>query len=181
LELTNVAIIDSSSFHQPRDLTLDLLSRQLATVNLTKLPNVDDLYSLLTSESAAIQVAVFGILHRLIPKAQEQVSFDVALSKINVRLPDSLLSLLMDPPTVSSFSAENDQLAAWTKLKTYLFSWKLVFDHFTNSVSAVRHNGVKLPANNYWLVVSSCARKLRFQYKRIWLFKHALRLCLWIS
>lgn len=117
-------------------MTLDLLSRQLATVKVDALSSTSDLYHLLAAQSDSIQQSVYSILHRVIPKAQEQISFEVALSKIAARLPDELLSLLLEPPKIETFSSEQHKNSAWARLKTYLLSWKLVFDHFSGSVGA---------------------------------------------
>jgi E3 ubiquitin-protein ligase listerin len=124
----------STSLYQPRDATLDLLSRQIATIRMEALSNTNDLYPLLAAQSESIQQSVYSILHHLLPKAQEQISFEVALSKIAVSLPDELLSLLLEPPEIEKFSTEEHKSSTWIKLRTYLLSWKLVFDHFTGSV-----------------------------------------------
>lgn len=118
--------------YQPRDITADLLRRQLVHVPIESLANKHDLYALLAVECKVIQQTAFELLHRHIPQAQEQVSFDVALSKTTVKLPDELLSLLLDVPPAdlaTSLSDTKDLL----RIRRYLMSWKLIFDHFSSN------------------------------------------------
>ncbi|KAL1963884.1 hypothetical protein VTN77DRAFT_7690 [Rasamsonia byssochlamydoides] len=132
----------SSAFHQPRDMTADLLRRQLSTVPVDSLPGVNDLFPLLAAQSRGIQRAAYEVLHRFIPQAQQQVSFDVALTKTTVNLPDELLSLLLEAPTMESLIAASGDDKAWVGLRSYLLSWKIVFDHFSNSSLPVQENYV---------------------------------------
>lgn len=92
-------------------------------------------FPLLTAHSRVVQRAAYIVLHRYIPEVQEQVSLDVALSNTSIRLPDELLSLLLESPTMESISASFGEDRMWTGLRSYLLSWKVVFDHFTNAVS----------------------------------------------
>lgn len=101
---------------------------------MDKLENVGEFFSLLTANSSVVQKAGFEVLHQFIPKSQEQISFDVALSKTTVNLPDELISLLLEPPTMDIFSATLSESAAWMSVRAYLLSWKVVFDHFSNAV-----------------------------------------------
>lgn len=103
-----------------------------------KLDNMSELLPLLTANSRAVQRAAYEVLHRYIPGTQEQVSFDVALSKSAVHLPDELMSLLLEAPTVSSFATADNKDKAWADIRAYLLSWKLVFDHFVNAVCLIR-------------------------------------------
>jgi hypothetical protein len=95
-----------------------------------------DIFSLLAVQCKDIQRAAYEIFHRSIPQAQEQVSFDVALSKTTVNLPDELLSLLLEPPKADVITEIDDE-KAWLSLRSYLLSWKIVFDHFSNSVGVL--------------------------------------------
>ncbi|KAL1988798.1 hypothetical protein VTN96DRAFT_7682 [Rasamsonia emersonii] len=130
----------SSSFHQPRDMTVDLLRRQLSTVPVDSLPGVSDLFPLLAAKSRGIQRAAYEVLHRFIPPAQQQVSFDVALSKTTVNLPDELLSLLLEAPTMESLIASSGDDKVWIGVRSYLLSWKIVFDHFPNASLPVQES-----------------------------------------
>ena len=120
----------STAFYQPRDVAVDSLCRLISTAPVQNLENVNDMFPLLTADSGAVQRAAYEILHRYIPGVQEQVSFDVALSKSSVHLPDELMSLLLDVPTVDL----NKRDKKWADTRAYLLSWKVAFDHFPNAV-----------------------------------------------
>lgn len=92
------------------------------------------MFGLLTAHSRAVQRTAYTILHRYIPQVQEQVSFDVALSKTAVSLPDELVSLLLETPTMKAVSMSWGDDKMWTSMRSYLLGWKLVFDHFSNAV-----------------------------------------------
>ena len=127
--------IDSSTtFHQPRDVTVDLLCRLINIIPVKHLEDVNKTYSLLTAHSRVVQRAAYTVLHRYIPEVQEQLSFDVALTKSTVRLPYELMSLLLEAPTAESISTSYDDDKMWSSIRSYLLSWKVVFDHFTNAV-----------------------------------------------
>jgi E3 ubiquitin-protein ligase listerin len=117
-------------------MTADLLCRQIMTIPIESIQGLSDIYPLLTARSKSVQRTAYEILHRFIPKDQEQVSFDVALSKTTVKLPDELLSLLHNTPTIESIS-DSDNEEKWTDLRSYLLSWKIGFDHFSQAVSKI--------------------------------------------
>lgn len=93
------------------------------------------MFYLLTAHSRAVQRTAYTILHRYIPHAQEQVSFDVALSKTAVCLPDELMSLLIETPSMQAVQESSGDDKMWTSMRSYLLSWKVLFDHFSNAVS----------------------------------------------
>lgn len=126
---------DSSTvFHQPRDAAVDLLGRLIKAIAIEKLEDVSGVFHLLTAHSRAIQRTAYTILHRYIPQAQEQISFDVALSKTAVSLPDELVSLLLETPNMQIMSMSWGDEKVWTTIRSYLLSWKVAFDHFSNAV-----------------------------------------------
>lgn len=125
----------SHTLHQPRNITADLLARQISTVDVDCVDDVGSLFPLLPVQIWGVQRAAYDILHRYIPKAQEQISFDHALSKSTVSLPDELLSLLLEAPKIDTFSQASVEDSQWMELRCYLLSWKVVFDHFSSSVS----------------------------------------------
>ena len=168
----------SSLFYQPRDMTLDLLSRQISTVKVDAISNTNELYPLLAAQSERIQRAVYDIFHRLLPITQERVSFEVAISKIVVNLPDELLSLLLEPPEINTVSRKNKQ-NGWAGLRAYLLSWKLVFDHFSGSVGCHILANLPLPLLTCLYPVASCPRKLCRQHKRPQYFKSFTGFCFW--
>lgn len=114
-------------------MTVDVLCRLVNTISIENLEGVNKLFPLLTAQSRVVQRAAYTVLHRYIPSTQEQVSFDVALSKSAVKLPDELMSLLLEAPTMESIASEYGD-KAWTAIRSYLLSWKVVFDHFSNAV-----------------------------------------------
>lgn len=124
----------STAFHQPRDVAVEFLCRLIGTIPIENLENVDELFPLLAADSRVVQRTVYEVLHRYIPGIQEQVSFDVALSKTAIRLPDGLMSLLLEAPTIKSISTADNKDKMWTSIRSYLLSWKVVFDHFSNAV-----------------------------------------------
>lgn len=91
-------------------------------------------FPLLTAQSRAVQRAAYTILHRYVPSTQEQVSFDVALSKSTVRLPNELISLLLEAPSSESIALSDGDDRMWAEVRSYLLSWQVVFDHFVNTV-----------------------------------------------
>lgn len=82
-----------------------------------------------------IQRAAYDVLHRAIPKLQEAVTLKVALSDAVARLPDELISLLLEVPTINIINEATADDSVWIGLRCYLLSWKTVFDHFNNAVS----------------------------------------------
>lgn len=124
----------STNFYQPRDVAVDRLRRLLDITPADSLEDVGRVFPLLTAHSGAVQRAAYTILHRYIPSVQEQISFDVALSKTTVRLPDELMSLLLEAPTMASVKLAYGDDRTWADIRSYLLSWKVVFDHFVNAV-----------------------------------------------
>ncbi|KAJ5578378.1 uncharacterized protein N7459_007342 [Penicillium hispanicum] len=141
------------AFHQPRDVAVDLLRRLINDLPIEKLEDVSGVFHLLTTHSRAVQKTAYAILHRYIPQAQEQVSFDVALSKTAVRLPDEVMSLLLETPSIDMVSASYGDDKMWTSVRSYLLSWKTVFDHFSNAslpvqeyyAANIKENNVLIP------------------------------------
>ena len=101
----------------------------------------EDLYPILASEVPSFQQVVFMLLHNQIPKQQADVSIEAALSKDPiVKLPEELLSLVL---TVPSLDAPNDPGLGDSlslQLRGYLFSWKLIFDHWSNASYKLQTN-----------------------------------------
>jgi E3 ubiquitin-protein ligase listerin len=135
--------------HLPLRIVNGFICRRLESGSLTNLvTDPKQMYPLLAAKSETIQTTTFNILHAKIPTLQEELSMEVALGDMVVaRLPDELLSLIMDAPPL-----KDDALMDWlnvsivpdydedipSRLKSYLLSWVLVFDHFVNAVSVVQ-------------------------------------------
>ncbi|KAM3542587.1 hypothetical protein ARSEF1564_004507 [Beauveria bassiana] len=131
------------------EIVTTVLSREVGKIKVRQIPDLGDIYPLLASESRDIQTAAFGLLHRAIPAQQEQASVDVLLDKMDARLPDELLSLLLDAPTLESYSDES--LTQFPlAIRCYLLSWKLVFDAFSGASFKVRNDFAEnLKTENY--------------------------------
>lgn len=129
-------------FHQPLKMVNDVLARQIAKVSLKNLEATEELFPLLYVESQPVQQTAFDILHKQIPEAQEQISIDAALEKTTARLPEELLSLIIDAPTVSALAEANFDRSVPLPLRGYLLSWLLVFDHLEHASFKVKNDYV---------------------------------------
>ncbi|KAI9370806.1 hypothetical protein BJX61DRAFT_513943 [Aspergillus egyptiacus] len=128
----------STTFCLPRDLTVDRLCRLIKSMPIGTIEEIARAFPLLTAHSLVIQHAAYTLLHRYIPSVQEQVSFDVALSKTEAKLPYELISLLLGAPTMEAVSLSYGDDKTWADIRSYLLSWRLVFDHFDNASFALQ-------------------------------------------
>lgn len=135
--LKNASDVSDES-HQPLMLTNELLARQISHLPATQVESAEELYPLMYTQSRAVQQAAFSLLHVQIPAAQEQISFDAALENKTAHLPDELLSLILEAPTLDSLADASFDRAMPISLQSYLYSWRLLFDHFTNSSYKVK-------------------------------------------
>lgn len=129
--------------HQPLQLTHELLARQLSGIPYKSMKDVDELYPLLYAPSRAVMQAAFDLLHRQIPAAQEQISFDAALDNKTAQLPDELLSMLLEAPTLDSLADASFHRMMPQALQSYLYSWRVLFDHFEGSSYKVKNDYVE--------------------------------------
>jgi len=125
-------------FHQPLKMVNDVLARQISKVPLKHLESMEELFPLLYVESQPVQQTAFDILHKQIPLAQEQVSIDAALDKTTARLPEELLSLILEAPTVAALADAPFDRSIPLPLRGYLLSWLLVFDHVEHASFKVK-------------------------------------------
>lgn len=122
---------------QPQEIVHALLCREAAKIPLENLKDLSEIYGLVASDSREIQTAGFNLLHRALPAAQEQLSLDVLIEKKRAKLPDELTSLLLDAPTLEAYP--EDVLVQFpTPIRSYLLSWKLVFDAYSGAAYKVR-------------------------------------------
>ncbi|KAK5169052.1 uncharacterized protein LTR77_006361 [Saxophila tyrrhenica] len=128
----------NDEMHQPLMVTNELLARQLAALPSTPFEDLGDLFPLMYAPSRAIQHGAFDLLHPQIPAAQEQISFDAALNNKTAHLPDELLSLILEAPTLDSLVDASFDRTMPLPLQGYLFSWRLLFDHFNGSSYRVK-------------------------------------------
>ena len=133
----------SDEQHQPLMIFNELLSREISRIPTSKLSDAEELYPQLYSPSPAVQQAAYRLLHRYIPSRQEQISLDSVLEKTHARLPDELLSLILETPVAADLHEEDFERSTPLQLRGYLLSWLLVFDHFTNASHKVRTDYVE--------------------------------------
>ena len=130
----------SDENNQTLSIVNELLGRQIRTMPIAKLENVQDLYPLMTAESQHVQRIAFELLHKQIPAQQEEISINVVLDKTDAKLPDELLSLIIEPPTLDSLADASFDRTIPLQLRSYLSSWLLVFDHFKKSSDKVKND-----------------------------------------
>ncbi|KAI2628291.1 hypothetical protein GGS21DRAFT_527242 [Xylaria nigripes] len=137
------------SLTQPQEIVDSILCRQVEKLPLQHYDDLSELYGLVASESRAIQTAAYTILNKALPALQEKISVDVLLEKRDARLPDELLSLLLDAPTLDSYPEE--VMAQFpTTVRSYLLSWHLVFGAFRAASFKVRGDYAEnLKTENY--------------------------------
>ncbi|GAW24631.1 hypothetical protein ANO14919_142220 [Xylariales sp. No.14919] len=134
---------------QPLEIVDSILCRQVEKLPLQDYDDLSELYGLVAGESRAIQTAAFSILNKALPAVQEKLSVDVLLEKQDARLPDELLSLLLDAPSLDSYP---DEIIVQFPIavRSYLLSWHLVFDAFQAASFKVRGDYAEnLKAENY--------------------------------
>ncbi|KAK3943378.1 hypothetical protein QBC46DRAFT_338629 [Diplogelasinospora grovesii] len=126
-----------------------LLCRSVEKIPLAHLKDLPDLYPLVASNSREIQTAAFGLLHRALPVVQEELSVNILLENKNARLPDELLSLLLDAPTLESYP--EDVLVQFpAPIRSYLLAWHLIFDAYSTAGFKVRNDYTEcLKGGNY--------------------------------
>lgn len=135
--LLNLLKLPGDRNTQPKEIVDALLCREAAKIPLDYLKDLTDIYALVASDSREIQTAGFNLLHRALPATQEQISLDVLLEKKQARLPDELTSLLLDAPTLETYP-EEVLVQFPTPIRSYLLSWKLVFDAYEGAAYKVR-------------------------------------------
>ncbi|KAJ4387111.1 hypothetical protein N0V93_007699 [Gnomoniopsis smithogilvyi] len=129
--------LPGSTSSQPHEIVDALLCREAAKIPLEYLKDLSEIYGLVASESREIQTAGYNLLHRALPAAQEQLSLDILLEKKQGKLPDELTSLLLDAPTLEAYPEE--MLVQFpTPIRSYLLSWKLVFDAYGGAAYKLR-------------------------------------------
>jgi hypothetical protein len=127
--------------HQPLMVTNELLCRQLSQLppkQIQDLLDIEELYPLMMTQSRAIQQAAFSVLHIKVPSTQEKISFDAALDNRTAQLPDELLSLILEAPTLDTLADASFDRSMPLSLQSYLYSWRLLFDHFASSSYKVK-------------------------------------------
>ncbi|RCI09883.1 hypothetical protein L249_3874 [Ophiocordyceps polyrhachis-furcata BCC 54312] len=127
LELMNLSRDENSRMLEMVDR---IICQQVEDIPVVHLPPSTDLFRLVASASRDVQTTAFKLLHKKIPSEQDEASVNVLLGKTYARLPDELLSLLLNPPTLEKFSDEALALFPLS-IRCYLLSWKLLFDELS--------------------------------------------------
>ncbi|KAF2772540.1 hypothetical protein EJ03DRAFT_187282 [Teratosphaeria nubilosa] len=128
----------SDEAHQPLMVTHELLAREISRLPQNKVHDADELYPLLYTPSHPVQQAAFNLLHKHVPPAQEQISLDAALDNKTAHLPDELLSLILEAPTLDSLVDASFDRTMPLPLQGYLYGWRLLFDHLTSASYRVK-------------------------------------------
>lgn len=129
--------IPMSGSSQSQAIVYELLCRETVKIPSNHLQDLSEIYSLVASDSKDIQTAGFLIIDRVLPAAQEQISFDAVLDKKQAKLPDELTSLLLDAPTLEAYP-EEVLVQFPASIRTYLLAWKLIFDAIEKAAHKVR-------------------------------------------
>ncbi|KAL2170259.1 hypothetical protein VTG60DRAFT_5035 [Thermothelomyces hinnuleus] len=123
----------------PSQLVDALIARAVARIPNVPLADLGDIYEAVASESREIQRAAFGLLHKALPAAQEDINLAVVLDKKAANLPDELLSLLLNAPNPEDYTDED--LAQFpVAIRSYLLAWHLVFDAYSKASFRVRND-----------------------------------------
>ncbi|KAL9125815.1 MAG: hypothetical protein Q9217_005035 [Psora testacea] len=138
--------------HQPRRIVNEILSRQIAGLGTDITEDEEELYPVLASESEALQRAAYKILHETVPVKQEQLALEKALEKgYEAKLPEELLSLILAPPPIGHLTEADFSRNIPSSLRSYLLSWRLTFDHWTNASYALQADYTKNLAEGAYL------------------------------
>lgn len=135
--LLDLLKIPTDNTSQPQEIIDALLCREAEKIPLGHLKDLSDVYGLVASESRGIQTAGFDLLHRALPVVQEELSVDVLIEKKQAKLPDELMSLLLDAPTLDAYP-EEILVQFPAPIRSYLLSWKLIFDAYQGAAYKIR-------------------------------------------
>ncbi|PHH71291.1 hypothetical protein CDD82_6599 [Ophiocordyceps australis] len=122
---------------QPLKMVDSMLCREIGKIGVARIPEPEELFPLVASKSHEVQTAAFSMLDKKMAEQQQQESVNVLLDKREARLPDGLVSLLLEAPTLDKFCDEELTLFPCS-VRCYLLAWKLLFDAFEASSFKVR-------------------------------------------
>ncbi|KAJ4287839.1 hypothetical protein N0V88_007549 [Collariella sp. IMI 366227] len=121
----------------PSQLVDALIAREATRLPNVKLADLELVYESVAADSREIQKAAFGLLHKALPGAQEDINLAVVMDKKAANLPDELLSLLLNAPNPDDYTDED--LAQFpVTIRSYLLAWHLVFDGYSKASFRVR-------------------------------------------
>ncbi|KAF2102259.1 RING zinc finger protein-like protein [Rhizodiscina lignyota] len=125
-------------YNQPLRVVNDIASRHITRISFDDLGELEDAYPLLFAPSQSVQQAAYGLVHRKIPSLLEHISLDAALSKTDAKLPEELISLVLEAPTTKDLEDAVWERGMPLPLRGYLLSWLLIFDHFEHASYKVK-------------------------------------------
>ena len=138
--LSKTATISDKS-NLPLRMLNEKLVGQLRAIPTEGFPDISRLYTHLNAQSRAVQDLAFDVLHQNIPEQAKEISINVAVEKSVARLPDELLSLILQAPETGLEDPDADadtDTEESSSLFTYLAAWRLVFDHFKKASDKVK-------------------------------------------
>lgn len=75
--------LDREVATQPLEIVDRLLCREVEKLSTSQLPEPEELYSLVASESATLQTTAFVLLHRIVPEQQQRKSVNIMLDNLS--------------------------------------------------------------------------------------------------
>lgn len=135
INLTNNLTTISEDENHPLRLMNELLAQLLSSI--VHVPSIVELLPLINAKSRPIQEAMYRLLRRHVREVQQDLSVDAALNKSTTRLPEELISCIVQPP--ASGLLEDVKLGKRLPSQPFAFllGWMLVFDHLETSVSLI--------------------------------------------
>ncbi|RFU30558.1 hypothetical protein B7463_g5769, partial [Scytalidium lignicola] len=138
---------------QPLRIVDEIIYRDVLKIPLTHIRDGEDdlswLYPLLASDFRFVQSGAYHLLRLALQDAQEKISINVILEKTDAKLPEELLSLLLESPSIDEY-ADEILVTFPTPIRSYLLSWHLVFDSYVNASFKVRNDYTdNLKSGNY--------------------------------
>ncbi|KAK0129006.1 hypothetical protein ONS95_000946 [Cadophora gregata] len=135
--LVKLLKLDRLKETQPLDYVDAILSREVTKIPEDRIKDLTDFYPLLASDFRMIQSAAFDVLHKALPKVQQELSVNVLLDGTTAQLPFELLSLLLNTPSVQDISEASEFPSA---IRGYLLSWLIVYESYTTASLKVRND-----------------------------------------
>ncbi|KAL2061873.1 hypothetical protein VTL71DRAFT_7251 [Oculimacula yallundae] len=135
--LVKLLKLDRSKETQPLEFVDTILSRLVTKIPADRIKDLTEFYPLVASDFRMVQSAAFYVLHKALPKVQQELSVNVLLEGTTAQLPLELLSLLLNTPSIQDIS---DASEFPSSIRGYLLSWLIVFESYTTASLKVRND-----------------------------------------
>ncbi|KAL5316607.1 hypothetical protein ACEPPN_015656 [Leptodophora sp. 'Broadleaf-Isolate-01'] len=135
--LVKLLKLDRSKETQPLEFVDTMLSRQVTKIPADRIKDLTEFYPLVASDFRMVQSAAFDVLHKALPKVQQELSVNVLLDGTTAQLPLELLSLLLNTPSVQDIP---DPSEFPSSIRGYLLSWLIVYESYTTASLKVRND-----------------------------------------